>query len=247
MNSKTASADSLLKDGLAILNIEDTRDELFKKLKNYSKEILLFNRSFNLLNLKNEEDLIVSHILDSLSAWKFFHNEIKCFYKKEQILKTEPVLEKPDNPFCIADIGSGAGFPGVVLSCLFGSENYNFPQLKFALVERMERRCSFLQNQKAILNLANTEILNTELERLSNVNFDIVTCRAFRTLDSKILKALLNCTKKTGKILLYKATKEKINEDLKFIKEQNLNFKIEKLNPPFSDHERHLIIIETKI
>ncbi len=234
MNNKIVSAGSLLKDGLAQLNIEDTEDELFKMLKLYSKEILLFNKAFNLLNLKDEQDLIVSHILDSLSAWKFFYNEAEQFYKN---------FETAKEPFLTADIGSGAGFPGIVLACLFSLKNYNFPKLKFSLVERMERRCNFMQNEKAVLNLQNCEIINTEVEKLSKNKFDLVTCRAFRTLDAKILTDLLDCTKKAGKILLYKATMEKINEDLKFIEEKNLNFKIEKLTTPFSDRERHLVII----
>ncbi len=234
-NYSRYSSEELIKKGLFALGINDTDDELFKKLQLYSKEIILFNKAFNLVNLKDEKDLIISHILDSLSAWTFFHNEIKNFYSD---------LNNSDKKFLIADVGSGAGFPGIPLASLFSSGAYNFSNVSFNLVERMTRRCSFLQNQKAVLALKNIDIINKEVELFPEEKFDILTCRAFRTLDKKILKALLNCTKKSGKIFFYKATEAKIQEDIEIIKEAKLTYHVEHLPTCFYDHARNLLIIQ---
>ena len=145
-------------------------------------------------------------------------------------------------PFYIADAGTGAGFPGVPLAALFIS--LGNLDVKLSLIERMQKRCTFLENIKAVLQLNNTEIIESEAEKAPQNKFDIVTCRAFRTLDKHILQTLLNLARPKGKLFLYKAAKEKINEETELIKKEGLNYKIEKLDVPFLKKERHLLIIE---
>ncbi len=234
-NYSKYSADELLKLGLKNLGIEDEHNKLFKALKLYSKEIMLFNKAFNLVKVKDEKELVVSHLLDSLSAWKYFYKEVKSFYDNPK---------NTDKSFFIADVGSGAGFPGLPLAMLFELPAYSFPNLGFFLIERMERRCNFLQNQKLVLGLKNIEVINSEIEQLDANIFNIVTCRAFRTLDEKILDAILNCTANNGRILMYKATEYKITQDLQYIQEKALDFRLEKLNLPFVTKERHLLLIQ---
>ncbi len=234
-NYSKYSSEELMNKAFSVLNIKDENEELSKRIKLYSQELMLFNKSFNLVNFKDEKDLMLSHILVSLSAWSYFYNELNTFYEDDK---------NKERPFIIADVGSGAGFPGIPLSSLFSLPDYSFPNLQFKLVERMERRCNFLQNEKALLRLSNTEIINTELEQIPENSFDILTCRAFRTLDEKILNALLSATKKNGKLFLYKATDKKIKEDLEIVKAYALNFKIEKLKKIEPNKERNLLIIE---
>lgn len=225
--------------GLKELKIDDKDGELLRLLLLYIKEIKMFNTFFNLVKVKDDNELAVSHILDSLAAYNFFYEEIKARFQKSA------------HTVYIADAGSGAGFPGIPLSCFFFTQaeqlhNENrtlMPKIEFTLIERMKKRCGFLQNVKAVLNLSDTEISECEVENAPQHIFDIVTCRAFRTLDKHILHTLLNCAKPEGKLFLYKATKEKIYEETELLKKEKLKFKIEKLYVPFLNKERNLLIV----
>lgn len=236
--SKDILSNGILLKGLKELGInEKAHNKLSKLLDIYMRELKMFNASFNLVKVKDDEELIVSHVLDSLSAWRFFYNEIKNTASKND---NETLIRK--EPFYIADAGTGAGFPGVPLAALFIS--LGNLDVKLSLIERMQKRCTFLENIKAVLQLNNTEIIESEAEKAPQNKFDIVTCRAFRTLDKHILQTLLNLARPKGKLFLYKAAKEKINEETELIKKEGLNYKIEKLDVPFLKKERHLLIIE---
>mgnify|MGYP000962915603 FL=1 len=245
--SKGLLSDGLLLKGLKELGInEKAHNKLSKLLNIYMRELKMFNASFNLVKVKDDEELIVSHVLDSLSAWRFFYNatqntESKTALNNAETKNTNEALLTSE-PFYIADAGTGAGFPGIPLAALFIS--LGNLDVKLSLIERMQKRCTFLENIKAVLQLNNTEIIESEAEKASQNKFDIVTCRAFRTLDKHILNTLLNLAKPKGKLFLYKAMEEKINEETELIKKEGLNYKIEKLDVPFLKKERHLLIIE---
>lgn len=231
--------EDILIRGLKELGIDDGNKKLLPLLLLYIKEIKIFNAVFNLVKVKDDAELAVSHILDSLAAYRFFNEEIKARFQKSA------------HTVCIADAGSGAGFPGIPLSCFFFTQadllqNEKaplIPNIKFTLIERMKKRCGFLHNVKAVLNLSDMEILESEVENVPQYTFDIVTCRAFRPLDKHILYTLLHCTKPDGKLFLYKATEEKIYEETELLKKENLKFKIEKLYVPFLNKERNLLIV----
>ncbi|UTY26706.1 16S rRNA (guanine(527)-N(7))-methyltransferase RsmG [Treponema denticola] len=240
--SKDLLSDGILLKGLKELGInEKAHNKLSKLLNIYMRELKMFNASFNLVKVKDDEELIVSHVLDSLSAWRFFYNEIKNTESKTASKNDNETLIRKE-PFYIADAGTGAGFPGIPLAALFIS--LGNLDVKLSLIERMQKRCTFLENIKAVLQLNNTEIIESEAEKAPQNKFDIVTCRAFRTLDKHILQTLLNLARPKGKLFLYKAAKEKINEETELIKKEGLNYKIEKLDVPFLKKERHLLIIE---
>ena len=245
--SKSLLSDGLLLKGLKELGInEKAHNKLSKLLNLYMRELKMFNASFNLVKVKDDEELIVSHVLDSLSAWRFFYNETKNTESKTALNNAESKNTNEalltSEPFYIADAGTGAGFPGIPLAALFIS--LGNLDVKLSLIERMQKRCTFLENIKAVLQLNNTEIIESEAEKAPQNKFDIVTCRAFRTLDKHILNTLLNLARPKGKLFLYKAMEEKINEETELIKKEGLNYKIEKLDVPFLKKERHLLIIE---
>ncbi|AAS13030.1 16S rRNA (guanine(527)-N(7))-methyltransferase RsmG [Treponema denticola] len=245
--SKDLLSNGILLKGLKELGInEKAHNKLSKLLNIYMRELKMFNASFNLVKVKDDEELIVAHILDSLSAWRFFYNETKNTESKTSLNNAETKNTNEalltSEPFYIADAGTGAGFPGVPLAALFIS--LGNLDVKLSLIERMQKRCTFLENIKAVLQLNNTEIIESEAEKAPQNKFDIVTCRAFHTLDKHILQTLLNLAKPKGKLFLYKAAKEKINEETELIKKEGLNYKTEKLDVPFLKKERHLLIIE---
>ena len=211
-----------LKQGLLGCLIEKEKiDLLSDKMESYIKEIILFNSAYNLTNTSDYDELVVRHILDSLSAYPFIK---------------KIAADKKD--FVIGDIGSGGGLPGIPLAAAF-------PEHEFILVERMSKRCAFLENCTAILGLKNVTVLNSEAEKVENQKMSLTVFRAFRPLDEQMTKTLLALTKKDGYLFAYKAKLENIKEEMGKIKELVPSFEIQQLKVPFlSDAERNLVIIK---
>lgn len=79
----------------------------------------------------------------------------------------------------VADIGSGAGLPGIVLAIAR-------PDVHWTLVEPMERRVIWLNDQVAELKLTNVEVLRARAEEVTPASFDVVTARAVSALKTLI-------------------------------------------------------------
>lgn len=209
-------------DGLKKCGIPDSAAEpLAQKMEAYIKEIVLFNSAYNLTNTSDRDELVVRHIFDSLAAWP----EIRGLAKGT-----------------LADIGSGGGLPGIPLAAAFacaGIEN-----VRFELVERMEKRCAFLENCAAILGLKNVSVVNSEAERLPEGAYDLITFRAFRPLDKKMTKTLLRIVKEGGCLCAYKAKTESIKEEMAGITALVPEYQVAPLAVPgLEDSERNLVII----
>ena len=184
-------------------------------MDSYINELVLFNSAYNLVNTNDREEITIRHILDSLSAAELIKTLAD---ERAAILSREAVSACPANPgqesapgnpglATIADIGSGGGLPGIPLAAAL-------PQYNFVLVERMSKRCAFLENAAAILGLRNAQVKNLELEKTPAASFDIATFRAFRPLDDKMLKSLLAVLKPGGVLAAYKARRQKILEEM---------------------------------
>ena len=213
-------------DGLLELGFNQEQTEnLSKKMDTYIGEIILFNSAYNLTNTSDYDEIVVNHILDSLSAYK----EIKAL--AEELSKTADA-----SSFRIADIGSGGGLPGIPLAAAL-------PEYNFTLVERMDKRCAFLENCAAILGLKNVTVLKKEAEIVPADSFDIATFRAFRPLDKEMTKTLQNLIKPKGRLAAYKAKESSIKQEMDAIKDLVKEFKTITLAVPFlGDHERNLVI-----
>lgn len=155
--------------------------ETFSLLELYVKLILKWNKSINLISKSTEEQIWQRHILDSAQLINYIDN----------------------NNIILYDLGSGAGFPGVVLSIL-GIKNV-------CLVESDKRKCSFLY-QASKISTNKIEIINERIEKLENLSTDIITARAY----SKLSNIMSNCSSfyNFKKILLFKGKtiKEEISE-----------------------------------
>ena len=216
---------SKLSQGLKQLGFSQEKiDFLLPKMDSYIRELILFNSAYNLTNTSDYEELAVFHILDSLAA-------------VQNIVALAQKLDKGD---ClhIADIGSGGGLPGIPLAAAL-------PEYDFFLVERMDKRCAFLENEAAILGLKNVKIIKSEAERINADSFDIAVFRAFRPLDKKMIKTLLNLIKRGGFLAAYKAKIENIKTEMKGISDIVKDYQIFPLSVPFlPGHERNLIVIQ---
>lgn len=148
-----------------ILKIDPEQERQFMQ---YYGFLIEQNRKFNLIS-RNEKDIIERHFLNSA---------LIAFYYK--FLPTDKII----------DIGSGAGFPGIILKILF-------PQSQFTLVDSTTKKTNFLKELVSKLNLQKIEILNDRVENLSknySDKFDFVTARAVSQLDKLFLlsKSLIN-------------------------------------------------------
>lgn len=226
----------LLKQGLEKLNFSQTEiDSLIIKMEQYIKELVLFNSAYNLVNTDNHDEIVVRHILDSLAA----AGEIKKLADAQKAKDKTKVV--------IGDIGSGGGLPGIPLASAL-------PDIEFVLVERMSKRCAFLENAAAILGLKNVSVLNKEAEKVKKESIDIAVFRAFRPLDKTMIKTLLDLIPSNGVLAAYKAKKEKIIEEMSAIGYEEKDYDLKKLEVPFltdtssdESRERNLVIVSKSL
>lgn len=225
MNKLNSS--SLLLQGLEALNFpKEEIPSIQEKLEGYIKELMLFNAAYDLVGAENQNQIVVNHVLDSLSAWTF----IKELAQERENGQQDGVQ--------IADIGSGGGLPGIPLAIAL-------PQFQFVLVERMSKRCAFLENCAAVLGLRNVRVENLQAEQVEAGSFDVATFRAFRPLDKKMIRTLLRTIKEDGILAAYKAKQESIATEMAAISSIVPEYKIKTLAVPFmEDHQRHLVLIQ---
>ena len=209
---------------LSAFGIDAEKAPLFEK---YAAELNLFNSAYDLVGADSVEDILTKHILDSLAA----------------VPLIKQLMAKAENPAKprIADVGSGGGLPGIPLAIAF-------PNAHFTLIERMSKRCTFLENCVLTLGLKNVEVLNTEAEKAPQKAFDIVVFRAFRPLDEKMTKTLLKLPAEGGYIAAYKARMDKINAEMAGIARLVPSWCAKPLDVPFlgsgkEERERNLVIM----
>jgi 16S rRNA (guanine527-N7)-methyltransferase len=127
------------------------------------------------------------------------------------ILNSAVVAQLVADGKTVADVGSGAGLPGIPMAIAQ-------PNAHFTLIEPMERRSDWLQLQVDQLGLTNVEVLRARAEEVGNV-YDIVTARAVSNL-SKLLRLTVDLIRSGGELLALKGAKagEEIAEAQKLAK-----------------------------
>ena len=129
-----------------------------EKLENYVKKLLNYNKKRNLIAKSTEKQVWVRHILDSAQLVKFIDEK---------------------NCSGIADLGSGGGFPGVILAIYY--QNYNF---HVKLYEKSPIKSAFLSNISKELGL-NCKIICGDVNSLK-IESNYIVCRAFRKLHTTV-------------------------------------------------------------
>ena len=202
------------------LNINIT-DKQLNQLDTYYCLLIEENQKYNLTSITNKEEVYLKHFYDSLTISKII---------------------KLDNE-SICDIGTGAGFPGLVLKIIY-------PNLKVTLLDSTLKKCNFLELVIKELELKNIEVINERAEIYSKEvreKYDIVTSRAVAPL-KHLLEYSIPLIKING---YYIAMKSNIQEEIKGIDnyEKKLDIKeIDRIefNLPIENSLRTLIKYQKK-
>jgi len=169
------------------INIDITEKQL-KDLEKYYQILVEENKKYNLTTITEEKEVYLKHFYDSITMTK--------------------IIELNDQ--YLLDIGTGAGFPGLVLKIMF-------PNLKIDLLDSTSKKCMFLQYVIDTLELKNIKIINERAEEYANKErekYDIVTSRAVAPL-KHLLEYSIPLLKVNGKFI---ALKSNIEEETKNIK-----------------------------
>lgn len=201
------------------INIQLSEEQL-RELEIYKDFLIEYNEYTNLTAIKNPEDIYLKHFYDSLTL-------------------TELIDFKAYNN--LLDIGTGAGFPGVVLKIAF-------PHLNLTLLDSNGKKIEFLRQLIQKLNLNNVKLINDRAEdyiKNKRESFDIVTARAVSNM-SIITELCLPYVKINGCFIAMKGSnKEEIQESSTAIK--LLGGKIENnktITLPKEESTRQLICIK---
>jgi len=216
---------SLCKNDSEIERLAANRaEEIISLLERYIKEIELFNSAYGLVAAGSTKEIVIRHILDSLAP----------LGKISRLLSGKDKTSRPQ----IADAGSGAGLPGIPLAIAL-------PECNFTLIERMGRRAGFLYSTSAVLGLSNITVEECGLEETESGRFSLVTFRAFKPLEPKLLKTLLNVCEEGGIIAAYKGRLEKIKQEISPLEKICGKWEAIPYGVPFLDEERHLLVIRS--
>lgn len=174
------------KEAVTKLGVEVT-DEKMAKLDTYLSYLQEYNNHTNLTAITKENDIYLKHFYDSLTI---------CY----QIDLNKVIA--------LLDIGSGAGFPGLVLKIFF-------PNLNITLLDSNNKKTTFLQNVTKLLKLENVEIINDRVENLAKNRLNyycVVTARAVTNM-CILTELALPLVKENGYFIAMKGSnKEEIEE-----------------------------------
>jgi 16S rRNA (guanine527-N7)-methyltransferase len=215
---QTPEDDKLLEEGIALLLRNDDAARTLPLLNRYIAEIERHNSALSLVGARNRRDLVTRHILDSLSPLGILRG------------LTDGVGGE------IADVGSGAGLPGIPLAIAL-------PDCRFTLIERKTRRAVFLLNTLAALGLSNAAVEEREMEKAPRFRFDLIVFRAFRPLEPAILKGLFRLLREGGVLAAYKGRREKIEAEMAAVRSMAGSWEAIPCPVPFLEEERHLVVI----
>ncbi|MDI1471243.1 rRNA small subunit 7-methylguanosine (m7G) methyltransferase GidB [Thermodesulfovibrio sp. N1] len=192
------------------LHLKLSNEAVYDKFLIYLTELKKWNKTYNLTSIEDEKEIIVKHFLDSLLYLSFI----------------------PEKSLNIADIGSGAGFPGVPIAIVR-------EDLKILLIEPSWKKCVFLKNIKRKLELPNIEVYQMKAEEVEK-KFDIVVSRALWSMKEFIEKCK-HLLKENGYFLISKSLK--LQEELKELP-QKYKVQIKEFDLPLINGKRYIIRIE---
>lgn len=138
----------------------DLSPDVRTRLKAYHQELIKFNRTTSLISPKTVFVADALHFADSILA-------------SQTICRFNTSLDK------VYDLGSGNGFPGMVLGILY-------PKIQVVLIESDQKRCEFLNHMRGMLKLSNVSVENRTIESLPEGSIKYAVVRGLASI-SKVL------------------------------------------------------------
>ena len=189
--------------------------ETIEKLNKYKDFLISSNKVLNLIGKTTENNIFSRHFIDSAQIYDLIED------------KTE-----------IIDLGSGAGFPGVILKILM---DYNKKVVNITLIEKSPKKCEFLRDLTDKLDL-NIKIVNLKIENFKLNKISTIVSRAFKNTVDTIDILFKNNDKIESIILLKGKTYQQELEDAK----KKYTFYAEKFRSITSDESFILKITNIK-
>lgn len=212
MSDPSPSAGELIGRGMAELGLEASPAAVELLLRHVA-EVEAWNPSLGLVKATGSE-LAVRHVLDSLAG--------------------APAFAALGAGATLVDVGSGAGFPGVPLAVLR-------PDLHVVLVERSDRRATFLEHCVAALGLDNLAVHSGEARRYRGPA-DAVTLRAVSALSPQLVRSLGRLGE-APLLVAYKGTGERARAEMESVRSLYRSAELIELDVPFLEAERSLVVL----
>jgi 16S rRNA (guanine527-N7)-methyltransferase len=183
----------------------------------YLAELKKWSQKINLTAIKDERDIVIKHVLDSLS---YLHG-----------FTAAPGLR-------LLDMGSGAGFPAlpIKIAC---------PGISITMVDSVKKKASFLRHIIRTLKLTETAVIDTRTKELPVhflATFDVVTARAFADMKSAIAEGM-PLLKPGGIMVLSRGPEETIKERDLVRAGVSLERRVD-LTLPYSDYKRTIWVFK---
>ena len=161
LSSSSSALMQPLQAGCAALGLALTAQQM-AQLLDFLALLQKWNKVYNLTAVRNPQDMLTHHLLDSLAA----------VGPLQRHLASLPA--DASAPPCLLDVGSGGGLPGVVFAICC-------PQLDVSCVDTVAKKAAFIQQAAVTLRLPNLHGIHARVESLAGP-FDVVSCRAFAAL-----------------------------------------------------------------
>jgi 16S rRNA (guanine527-N7)-methyltransferase len=197
-------------EGAQALSVSLTPDVAARLLR-LLDELERWNRAYSLTSIVERPQMLTHHLLDSLSV----HAELRGI--------------------TIADVGTGAGFPGLPLAVIA-------PERRFTLIDSGNKKIRFVAHAVRTLGLDNVDALHTRVEAIQPaVPFDSVVARAFGSLADLLERIGPICGPHT-RVLAMKGRRP--DEEIAAIPSRWRHLETHRLRVPGLDEERHLVVLE---
>ncbi|OPZ37401.1 MAG: Ribosomal RNA small subunit methyltransferase G [Tenericutes bacterium ADurb.BinA155] len=194
--------------------------ETMAKLRDYAHLLMKWNKKMNLTAIDQEDEIVEKHFYDCIIPAKVFD-----FHDKT-----------------LVDLGTGAGFPGLLLSVLY-------PTLQVTLIDATAKKFEFLKDVKEQLNLTNVKFVVGRVEEQTALRetFDVCTARGFGSL-SEIIEVGVPLLKVGGTLIAMKSSKgvEEVLNSNKALQQLESKITNQQRDTLPSNHDVRLNIFITK-
>ena len=195
-------------------NLNFNNDKL-QKLELFVNEVLSYNKKYNLISKNSEKDIWHRHILDSAQLIR--HIDHKKFNS-------------------LSDLGTGAGFPGIILSIFYS----DFLTFHVKLYEKSKVKINFIKDVIEKLGLINIDIYDNDYQS-HILDTDYIVCRAFKRLP-EILRISRETARRPHKLIVMmgKSAQDELNKASK-----GMIYKY-KLVPSITESDSKILLVDAK-